>query len=42
MARSENDDDLRDLVYDVVVEEFARVLGLDPDSIDPNYGGGLD
>jgi predicted Zn-dependent protease with MMP-like domain len=39
MARSENDDDLRDLVYDVVVEEFARVLGIDPDSIDPNYGG---
>jgi predicted Zn-dependent protease with MMP-like domain len=42
MARSENDDDLRDLVYDVVVEELARVLGIDPDSIDPNYGGGLD
>lgn len=42
MARSESDDDLRDLVYDVVVEEFARVLGIDPDSIDPNYGGGLD
>jgi predicted Zn-dependent protease with MMP-like domain len=42
MARSENDDELRDLVYDVVVEEFARVLGIDPDTIDPDYGGGLD
>jgi predicted Zn-dependent protease with MMP-like domain len=38
LARSENDDDLRDLVYDVVVEELAQVLGIDPDSIDPNYG----
>jgi predicted Zn-dependent protease with MMP-like domain len=38
LARSENDDDLRDLVYDVVVEELARVLGIDPDTIDPDYG----
>jgi predicted Zn-dependent protease with MMP-like domain len=38
LARSENDDDLRDLVYDVVVEELAKLLGIDPDSIDPNYG----
>jgi predicted Zn-dependent protease with MMP-like domain len=38
LARSENDDDLRDLVYDVVVEELAQVLGIDPDSIDPDYG----
>jgi len=38
LARCENDDDLRDLVYDVVVEELARALGIDPDSIDPNYG----
>ena len=42
MARSENDDDLRDLVYDVVVEELAQALGVDPDSIDPNYDGGFD
>jgi predicted Zn-dependent protease with MMP-like domain len=42
MARSESEDDLRDLVYDVVVEELARVLGIDPDTIDPNYGDGLD
>lgn len=42
MARAENDDDLRDLVYDVVVEELAQALGVDPDSIDPNYDGGFD
>ena len=38
LARSENDDELRDLVYDVVIEELAGVLGIDPDTIDPNYG----
>ena len=42
MARAESDDDLRDLVYDVVVEELAQALGVDPDSIDPNYDGGFD
>jgi predicted Zn-dependent protease with MMP-like domain len=42
MARSENDGELSDLVFDVVVEEFASVLGLDPDSVDPGYRGGLD
>jgi predicted Zn-dependent protease with MMP-like domain len=42
MARSENDSELSDLVFDVVVEEFANFLGLDPDSVDPGYRGGLD
>jgi predicted Zn-dependent protease with MMP-like domain len=42
MARSENDNELSDLVFDVVVEEFAGVLGLDPDSVDPGYRGGLE
>jgi hypothetical protein len=42
MARSETDAELSDLVFDVVVEEFARYLGLDPDSVDPGYRGGLD
>jgi predicted Zn-dependent protease with MMP-like domain len=42
MARSENDSELSDLVFDVVVEEFAGVLGLDPDSVDPGYRGGLE
>ena len=38
LARADNDDDLSDLVYDVVVEELARALGIDPDTIDPHYG----
>ena len=42
MARADNDDDLSDLVYDVVVEELARALGIDPDTIDPQYGDGPD
>jgi hypothetical protein len=42
MARSDNDVELSDLVFDVVVEEFAGFLGLDPDSVDPGYRGGLE
>src|ERR1700739_4627631 len=42
MARSENDAELSDLIFDVVVEEFANFLGLDPDTVDPGYRGGLD
>ncbi|HET9079086.1 MAG TPA: metallopeptidase family protein [Trebonia sp.] len=42
MARSESDSELSDLVFDVVVEEFASFLGLDPDSVDPGYRGGLE
>jgi predicted Zn-dependent protease with MMP-like domain len=37
LARAEDDDELSDLVFDVVVEEFAQVLGLDPESVDPGY-----
>lgn len=40
LARAEDDDDLCDLVFDVVVEEFAEALGLAPESIDPAYRGG--
>jgi predicted Zn-dependent protease with MMP-like domain len=42
MARSESDSELSELVFDIVVEEFANFLGLDPDSVDPGYRGGLD
>jgi predicted Zn-dependent protease with MMP-like domain len=42
MARSESDAELSDLVFDVIVEELAAFLGLDPDSVDPGYRGGLD
>lgn len=42
MARTESDSELSDLVFDIVVEEFADFLGLDPDSVDPGYRGGLE
>jgi predicted Zn-dependent protease with MMP-like domain len=43
LARAEDDDELSDLIFDVVVEEFAQVLGLDPESVDPGYrDGGFD
>jgi hypothetical protein len=29
--------DPRELVLDVVVEEFARLLGVDPQAVDPGY-----
>ena len=31
--------DLEDLVHDVVVEEVAHFLGLDPETVDPGFGG---
>ena len=37
MARADDEDDLGELVLDVVVEEFARLLGLDPHAVDPGY-----
>ena len=42
MARTESDGELSELVFDIVVEEFAAFLGLDPDSVDPGYRGGID
>ena len=42
MARSDSDGELSDLVFDVIVEEFAGFLGLDPDTVDPGYRGGLE
>jgi predicted Zn-dependent protease with MMP-like domain len=41
MARSDNDAELSDLIFDIVVEEFAGFLGLDPDSVDPGYHGDI-
>jgi predicted Zn-dependent protease with MMP-like domain len=37
MARADGDDDLGELVFEVVVEEFARLLGVNPEEIDPGY-----
>jgi predicted Zn-dependent protease with MMP-like domain len=42
MARSDGEDELGELVLDVVVEEFARLLGLDPQIVDPGYPGDED
>ena len=39
MARADGDEELTELVLDVVVEEFARLLGLDPQIVDPGYPG---
>ena len=38
LARAEDEDELSELLYDVVVEEFAEILGVDPEVIDPGFG----
>jgi predicted Zn-dependent protease with MMP-like domain len=40
MARADGEEDLGELVFDVVVEEFARLLGIEPRDVDPGYTGG--
>jgi predicted Zn-dependent protease with MMP-like domain len=37
-ARAVDRIDLADLVHDVVVDQVARLLGLDPDEVDPSTG----
>ena len=37
MARADDEEDLSELVLDVVVEEFARLLGIEPQAVDPSY-----
>ncbi len=37
LARADSEDELGDLVFDVVVEQFARLLGIDPEDVDPGY-----
>ena len=39
-ARADSEDELGELIFEVIVEEFARLLGLDPDEIDPGYAAG--
>jgi predicted Zn-dependent protease with MMP-like domain len=36
-ARAESEEELAALVFDVVVEEVARLLGVDPETVDPGY-----
>lgn len=37
LARADNEEELAELVLDVVVEEFAQLLGVDPETVDPGY-----
>lgn len=37
LARADGDDELAELVLDVVVEQVARLLGVDPQTVDPEY-----
>jgi hypothetical protein len=37
MARAEGEEELAELVLDVIVEQFARWLGVDPQTVDPGY-----
>ena len=37
LARADGEEELAELVLDVVVEEFARLLGIDPETVDPGY-----
>lgn len=38
-ARAPDRGELADLVHDVIVEQVARLLGLDPEAVDPPYDG---
>jgi predicted Zn-dependent protease with MMP-like domain len=38
LARAEDDEELAELIFGVVVEEIADLLGVDPEEIDPGYG----
>lgn len=37
-ARAPTPPDLRDLIQDVVVEQVAELLGVEPEEVDPDYG----
>jgi predicted Zn-dependent protease with MMP-like domain len=37
LARADGEEELAELVLDIVVEEFARLLGVDPEVVDPDY-----
>lgn len=38
-ARAGEEQELAALVHDVVVEQVAQLLGLEPEVVDPDYGG---
>jgi predicted Zn-dependent protease with MMP-like domain len=39
--RARNLEDLEDLVHDIVVQVIANYLGIEPDVVDPGFGGEL-
>jgi predicted Zn-dependent protease with MMP-like domain len=39
-ARAGDRSELGSLVHDVVVEEVAALLGMEPENVDPRYGDG--
>jgi predicted Zn-dependent protease with MMP-like domain len=39
-ARADAEDELGELVFEVIVEEFARLLGIDPEEVAPDYPPG--
>ena len=41
-ARAADREDLADLIHDVVVEQVADLLGIDPGAVDPGYDGDWD
>jgi len=38
-ARATDRDELGDIVHDIVVEQVAELLGLEPETVDPGYAG---
>jgi predicted Zn-dependent protease with MMP-like domain len=37
-ARADSEDELGELVFEVVVQEFARMLGVDPEDVEQGFG----
>jgi predicted Zn-dependent protease with MMP-like domain len=37
LARADGEEELAELVLEVVVEEFATLMGIDPETVDPGY-----
>jgi predicted Zn-dependent protease with MMP-like domain len=38
-ARADTEEELGELIFEVLVEEFAQLLGVEPEDVDPGYGG---
>jgi predicted Zn-dependent protease with MMP-like domain len=38
LARADDEEELAELIFSILVEEIADLLGVDPEEIDPGYG----